>query len=316
MALSTAFFKALKYLPALVPDALMLPSVASNTTPQTLFSYGNLRSTGRLVTLHSLQFQQSATDVGASAIVAQADTYSTPLVPVAAILPQVAVRPGRPYRLPAAANRLQVLLSNPGSALTNFGVNWTVLVEQPNIAQKIKFPQDFSLTAQERQLAAQAGLTGQTPRGVLPRSFEWVVENEFRNQVTDSAVIGLAVPTLQPGVPVQMAQDAAHGQEILVIRSLYTTPGTGSDGLTMTVQVDDNDAFLQIPAYGLGIALPVEVFIIAEQQVTITASCTTATNDIAMSAEIWHVRLTPEIQYRLGQAVPASVSQKIEAGVL
>ena len=172
------------------------------------------------------------------------------------------------------------------------------------------------LTGAEQQLAAQAGLTGSTPRGVLPRTFEWVVHNEFESQVTDSAVIGQALPTLVAGTPVLMAQDSAHGDEALVIRSLYTTQGTGSDGLTMIVQVDDDDAFLQTPAYGLGVALPVEVFILASQQVSIYAVSTTSTNDVAMSAEIWHVRLTPEIRYRLGQSVASSVSQKIQVGVL
>lgn len=316
MALSTAFFRALKYLPALLPDATTFPTLATNTTPQTLFSYGNLRSTGRLVTLRSLQFQQSATDVAAALLIAQADSYSTPSVPVASILPQIAVRPDRPWRLPAAANRLQALIANPGSQLTNFAVNWTVLVEEPSIATKLKFPRAFGVTASEQQLAAQAGLTGSTPRGVLPRTFEWVVHNEFETQVTDSAVIGQALPTLVPGTPVLMAQDSAHGDEALVIRSLYTTPGTGSDGLTMIVQADDNDDFLQIPAYGLGIALPVETFIIASQQVAIYAVSTSSTNNVAMSAEIWHVRLTPEIQYRLGQAVSPSVAQKLQVGVL
>lgn len=318
MALSTSQFSALRYLPALLPDALTIPTLGTSGTPTNLFSYGNLKATKRLVSLRSLQFPQSSTDVGTQTLlIATADRYSTGPVSLLSTLPMSSVRAEGVWNLPAASNLLQVQVQNPGADLSNFAANWSILVEEPAIAQKLKFPQSFTLTAAEQQLASKMGVTGGSPRGVLPRSFDWILENEFKNQVADRAVIGQYQATVYAsGQPTLMGIDTAKGNEVLAIRSLYTSQGSGSDGLTLLVQVDDNDAFLTINAYGGGVALPMPCFILAEQQVAIYALSSSNASDVAMSMEVWHMRQTPEIMARMGEAVSSTLAEKIQAGIL
>jgi hypothetical protein len=319
VALSTADLRAVKYLPALLPDATVIGSIGSNTTA-TLFRYGNLKSTGRLISLRSLQFSQSATATAGLVLSLQADRYGSQLTPIASTLAFTSTNPSTAWDLKAGQNLLQALVINAGtSALTNVGANWSIAVEAPSVAVKTVFGDlvGQGLTAREQQLAQQYGLTGPSPRGVLPRTLHWIVENEYRTQIVDAVVIGQALTSLPAGTEVLMGQEAARSGEMLVIRSLWSTQGSGTDGLTMVVQVDDNKEFLEINAYGLGVALPAPAFIQAEQQVAIYALANSTVSNVVMGAEVWHVRLTDEIRYRLGNLdVPQQVKDKIDAGVL
>lgn len=322
MALTTGFFKErVKAFPTLLPDATTIAPLAAGAAAQQLFSYAGLASSGRLVTLRSLRYLSSA---GVS-IAVQADRFGT--VPSDTVATSLLAGPdplaGPLVNAVAASNLSAILQNTSGAAVASYWANWSVLVDNPSVAQLIKLGKAASLSASQQALAQKYGLAGATPRGVVPRTFEWIRDNEYKTQLVDVAPLGQTKDVPAGGVPILFAQDNAKAGEMLVLAGLIGSPGTGADGLAFVVQIDDDQSFLVIPAYPAGqvnggvaqVALP--IFAQAESQIQVYASSQGGTNNVSLAASIWHVRLTDEIRYRMGDnTVPQAVQDKIDVGVL
>jgi hypothetical protein len=100
-----------------------------------------------------------------------------------------------------------------------------------------------------------------------------------------------------------------------VLAGLSTSAGTGTDQLTLTIGIDSDDNFYKVAAYPLAQVGLVPCFVQAKETITIYATTQTA-ETVAVAAEIWHVALSPVIEARLQQAVPAAVTDAVEAGTL
>lgn len=300
----------LRYLPVLIPDGTTISSLAVGGPPVPAFSYGSLNG-DRLVSLRGLQHPATA---GVNLTV-QADTYtSKPTDSVASAL-WAAFDPLADHVWDTGAwNRLQINAQNGSlNAVADYWLAANLLVESPSLAQKAKWGQ--TLTAAEQTLADKAGLLGPHPRGVLPRTFEWVRLNEYQNQIVAATPAGqtLAVSTT---APTTFVQDNATGQEMLVLAGLATTPGSGTDGLTIIVSLDNGELSLQWPAFPLGTGHPMPMFLQAAKNIEVQALATSAGVTASINALIWHVRLTDEIRVRLGQITSGSAFDKITSGVL
>lgn len=307
--ITTGVLTQLRYLPALVPDGTTIASLAAGGAATPAFQYGGI--TKRLVSLRGLQHSATA---GVNLSV-QADGYNSKGIDSAASALWSASNPLADHVWDDGAwNRLQVNAQNvTTAAVTNYWLAANILVEQPSIAQKLKWNQP--LTAEEQIIAANAKLLGSNPRGVLPRTFEWTKLNEYQNQIVDAIP---ASQTLSVGTTaVTFADESAGANEMLVLAGLATSPGggTATDGLTIIINVDNTELSLQWPAFPLGSGHPVPFFLQAVKNIQIQAIASSAVTT-SISALIWHVRLTDEIRVRLGQITSGPVFDKIAAGVL
>lgn len=318
MGLTTGFFgNTVKYFPALVPDGSYITSTAAHSALSPLFTLGNIQGTRKLLSLRSLQ-QASAQGMN---LQLYADSYQPAILDAAAA---ALIAPDDPTHYDAwnapCASRLQVSYQNTtGSTISDWWANWGVLAETPTLAQRLKLspflPALPGLNAKEMALAEKLGLTGSDPRGVLPRTFEWIVENEFRTQITDAAKYGQTLASVT-SAGANFITELPRDDEVLVLRAFMGSAGSGSDGLTWVIQVDENQTWLSVPAYPLGQGKPIPLFIIATEQVQISATSTSTVSNVSAVASIWHVKKSDEIRARIGELDSGPAYQKVIGGVL
>ncbi len=310
--LTTGKFKALKYLPSMLPEAVNLASLASGTGQTQLWQYGNIQtaSSNRLVTLRALQHVSSS---GVNLFVA-ADKFGPPAIDTvgAALFGPEGTTLG-PLFDAVATSRLIVSAQNQsGVTVDNVWANASVLVERPSIAQLQKM--QVTLTDAQQALATKYASGA---RGVLPRRFEWIRDNEYKTQIVDASIYADTLDVAAGASPT-FFQVSADSGEMLVMAGLAVTAGSGTDGLTTLIQADDELAFLSVPNYPAGQGKPIPLFLQAAQQFIVTATATTAVNNVSIAALVWHVRLTDEISYRMGNtsAVSQALAEKITVGVV
>lgn len=312
MGLTTGFItETLKYLPALLPDVAQNAStvtLAVAAAPTPLFRYEHLRKR-RLVTLRGLQ----TPDTAGVTLTVQADNFNSKPIDNAAAALWAPFNPTAGSIWSTAAwDTLQVNAQNRTSDAITYWASANILVEQASLARRAKFPASIALTGVEKEQVQRLGLDG---RGVLPRDFEWVRLNEYQNQIVDAVPLSATLPVGTSG-PVYFAQDSAKGDEMLVIAGLAVSPGSGSDGLTVSITLDDGDVVLSYPTYALGSGKPIPLFIQAAQNMEISMTATTAESSVQCSVLVWHVRLTDEIRVRLGTVTSGKVYDKVMAGIV
>ncbi|MDA8118452.1 MAG: hypothetical protein M0Z85_00040 [Gammaproteobacteria bacterium] len=311
MGLTTGFItETLKYLPALLPDvagnASTVPIQVAGA-PKALFQYSHLRQR-RLVTLRGLQHL----DTAGISLTVQADNYQSKSIDNSAAALWSAFNPTAGAVWDTSAwDSLQVNAQNTTADVINYWAAANVLIEAPTLARMAKYPGTVTLTGRQLAEVQKLGIDG---RGVLPRDFEWIRLNEYQNQIVAAVPLSTTLPV---GVaPVTFAQDNAKGNEMLVIAGVAVSAGTGTDALTITFTLDDGDVVLSYPAYALGSGHPVPMFLQAAQNVQVTMTANTSETGIQCSVLVWHVRLTDEIQVRLGNVTSGRVYQKVMSGVV
>lgn len=312
MSLSTGLFGKLPYYPALLPDSNNIASWTSGGAASTVFDYENLATTGTLIRLRNLQCKNPASYP--TAISLAADNYQANSVDASAINNAGLLGAWlETYGATAAQNRLMLTaLNSTGSTITNQWFSWGIQVEEPNIAQRQQFPGAFGdLTADEEALATKYASGS---RGVLPRTLDWVIANEYKTQIVDAAVLG---QNIAAGTSTQTyAQDSVKAGEILVLAGLWCSPGAGTDGLAVTIGVDNNASLYTISAYGLGTGTMQPAFIQARQQIVLTAQANSSVSNVTVAGVFWHVRLTDEILARVGTPAELAQLQKTAPGTL
>lgn len=305
--LTSGLFKSLRHLPAVLPDAATV-SLGANSVPTPIFSYPGLKATGRLISLMSLQ------QGGVSGIQWSVQADGQVLGPYDAAAAAL-WDPSDPLHTmitrATVTGRLEVLAQNTtATAVDLLWSNASVLVQEPSIAEKLQYPSTFPLTAGEKVLATKYGLA-QNP--ALPKSFREIIDTEYRPFVSSVVPLGKTLTTSSTLQAV--ATVTPNAGEMLVLTGLAVSPGSGSDGLTVQVGIDEDTSLLQLPAYGLGSGKPVFLFIPATQMIQIALSSTTAVT-ASCSALVWHVRLTDAMRVRLGAITSGPVYDQVTAGVL
>ena len=316
-SLSAGYLKNLDKFPYLLPDSVNIASLASSSiTLTTLFDYSGLKSSGLLVRPRYVQ-ASNATGVKLEFV---ADDFRPKLTYSSALAEFNPFEDafGETWNAPAGDFVQLLAQQNTGAAIDNFWANWSLEAFRPNVAQRLQLPGSLRApTAAEEQLGQKAGLGGPQPRGVLPRTLDWIIDNEYRTQIVAIDLL-TQVTDVDTGAPTLIGQANAKGNEALVLAGLYTSQGSGTDGLSMLIGIDEDDGFLTVTAYGAGGGKPMRTFIQAASQIKIQASATATSDSVTMAAVVWHVRLTEEIKARLGdeaaQNTPAA--EKIASGVL
>lgn len=298
-----------KYLPAEVPDVVSM-SLAAQGAPTPIFQYGTLAAADRAYSLAGLTM---ATTAGVN-IAVTADGRGAAQLQSAALALMPAVDP--PSRVWHAdfRDRLQVTAANATTAALN---PWWALARirilHPTIGLRVGQPGVWpALGAGDQDLATKFDLTGPAATGSRALDFAAIRDRVYAPHVRMAAVYGQAVTaTAAPTTVIQLSPAAG---ELLVLRALAVTAGSGSDGLTVTLGVDEDSAFAAWPAYGLGNGTPVPCFIQATEQLTLSLSATASTA-ATLAASIWSVQIVPAIAARLGQRVSVAIADAVRAGV-
>lgn len=309
-ALTSGFLRRTpKYLPAEVPDAVSL-SLAAQGAPQAIFQYGTLATANRAYVLAGLSMASTA---GVNVAVT-ADGRGAAQLQSAAVALLPATEP--PPRLFHAdfRDRLQVTAANTTTAaLDPWWALARIRILTPSIGLRVGQPGVWpALGAGDQALATKFDLTGPGATGSRALDFAGIRDRVYAPHVRMAAVYGQAVTaTSAPSTVVQLSPAAG---EVLVLRAMAVSAGTGSDGLTVHLGVDEDSQFASWPAYGLGNGNPVGCFIQATETITLSLSATTSTG-ATLAASIWSVQITPAIAARLDQSVSTAVADAVRAGV-
>lgn len=300
-----------KYLPAEVPDAVNT-TLAAQSAPAALFRYGTLAAGGRAYALGGLQLD-SASGVVLSL---STDQASAPQLHTgAASLLSTAEDPPRVWHADFR-DRMDLAAANPAtSALSTWWATARIRILRPSVGLKLAQAGVWGpLDAGEIALARKFDLNGPAATGSRWLDFAGIRDRVYAPNVALAAVYGQTVTATS--APVSVVTVNAKQGEILVLRALAVSTGSGSDGLTVTAAVDEDAAFASWPAWGLGHGNPVPCFIQATQQIQLSLSSTAAFGTSAtLAASIWHVRITPAIAAHLGQSAPVAVMDAVRAGV-
>ncbi len=311
MSLTTGILGTLPFYPALLPDAADINSFTAGGNATTVFDYEGLAGANVIARLRNLQTANNQK----VALTVTADSYTANAIDAAAVnMAQSTYNAwGRTFGETAIQNRLlMTALNNSAGTITDQWFSWGVQVERPNIAQMQQFAADFSLTA-EQQALAEKYASGS--RGVLPRSLDWIIANEYATQITGGGVLG---QTLNLTTSMQTAwQESVGPNEALVLVGLAVTPGTYANNITLQVGIDNTANVYQITSFGLGSGAIQPCFLQAKQQIVIAANAGANVSNITVTPVIWHVRLTDEIRAHMGMPVKdPNTLAKVLVGVL
>ncbi len=314
MGLTTGLFGHLPFYPAVLPDATNIASWTSGGAATSVFDYEDVQTTGKLLRLRNLQLATPTTYP--TSITVTADSYITPAVDAATIGKATVAGAipsawGNVHNAAAGRKLRATALNSTGGTITNQWFSWGVQVGRPTIAEKLLLPGLFPVSSDERALADKYSIGS---RGVLPRTLDWIIANEFATQIVDAVVLGQvmgATTTRQTWI-----QESARANEVLVLAGLWMSPGSGTDALTLQVGIDNNTNLYQVAAYGLGQGVPQPCFLMGRQQIVLQANANTTVSNVNVSAVIWHCRLTDEIRVRLGDIQSGADVEKITVGVI
>lgn len=312
-ALNTGVISTIPYFPALVPDGVFQAGLATNT-PTALTSLANLPRTGKIARLRRLRMPATAN----IALTVTADSYSTPPVDAGAAFaatPTGAVPD--PWDAGAAAQLAATVINNTGVAVNNWWASWLVQLDDPSAANTALYPGTYHAPTATQAAAAQAEhLTDPLVGGLAPRPLGWIIEQEYRSHLRRAVMLGKTIAMPAGGSPsLFLTESRSDPDEMLVLAGLMTSPGTGTDQLSLIIGLDDHNDLYTVPAYPLGQAGFIPLFLQARHKIQIQATTTTA-ETVGVAANIWHVQLSDLIRHRLGQSGTAAVAQAQEAGTL
>lgn len=313
-ALTTGIIKEIPYLPALIPDGVLVSSLAVNT-PKSLTTLTNLHEIPRIARFRRLRTSNTAK----VSLNVTADMYSTPSVNLQAVM-QVPLPTGLAsdaWNVSAAAH-LQASVTNGGTAAAaNWWASWLMEVDRPNAALVRQYPATYPTLTPEQALAAQTEHLHDPLIGDLaPRPLEWIMQNEYWSHLRQAVMLGKTVDlpaSLTPTTFIDASR--ANADEMLVLAGLNTSAGTTTSGLTLIIGIDERDSLYTVPAYALSQVDYIPLFLQARKSIKIQAYSSEA-GSASIAANIWHVALTDTIRQRLGLGAPTDIQQAVEAGTL
>jgi hypothetical protein len=314
MGLSMGLIQQVRYFPFVVPDGVFQASLPVGAGGSPLLALNQIASQQVWARLRALRALPQA---GVGLTVA-ADGYQTPLVDTGGLglLPPPAGWDARVWDVRALDSLTVRVANNTGAAVSNWWAAWSVEFAAVPLPVRARHATLYPpLTAADQGLLAEQA-ADPVAASTEPRTVPWILRNEFGPAIRQAVVLSQTL-TVAPGTPALFVQEArTDAHECLVLTGLSVSPGSGTDGLTVVIGRDDEDAFYTTPAYPLGQAGALPWCLIAPRTLRISCTATTTVTGVALAATIWHVRLTPAIQARLGISVPAAVTQAEAVGAL
>lgn len=311
-ALSTGLFSRLRSFPQVLPDGKNITTLDNTANQTEVFSYSRMAANGLLVRARDVQFK--APSASGLSYLLTADGFISPTVDaLAASNMRAQIDAGGEVWNTAAYNTLTLNVQNQtGSTISDQWTNWSIEVDRPSVATKLQFPEAFVVSPEEEELARTFGVG---PRDVLPRPLSWIIANEYAGHIVDTIPFSATKDVADTGTTSFFGVNV-QGGTMLVLRSLYISAGSGSDGLTAQLTVDEQSDFLSLPAYSVGNGNPVATFIQAEKSISLQCTATSASNSVSVAGVVWVVRLTDLIRARLNLGVQNAIERDAKGNIL
>jgi|GEM_PF-3050572 len=247
--------------------------------------------------------------------------------------------PGDLLPLPIRAvafQRVQATLLNPAgnAAQTNLQTTVRMAVWAEPITVKILWGQP--LTAQEQAIARELGLeqAAAAMRGTTPHSLDTYIETTYRNRLIDPVTpYSFRFQAATTSAPFYTEQ-VRSPNELLVLRRI-TVAAAFEDGLTLTVDRDNDAGHVVIQPQPGDLEHPIACFVPALDHLTFHLQAATApAAPTPIVLEIWHVALSNILRARMqgsaagltlaqlqqimggNQAAATQVWDRVKAGVL
>ena len=193
---------------------------------------------------------------------------------------------------------------------TYFGL-W---VYEATVAHKLKHKK--VLNKEEQRIAERLGLKASVEKGVLPYPIDYILQREYHvlEEITHTRVLSVST------TPTAVITMSPRPDEFLVLTGLASQPGNLADNVTITVDRDDNAAYLSMPTYPLSLDRDLPCFVPALNELKIYVSANTNVASHALRFTVRRCRLTNLLRVRFGlvsrDEVPGELWDKVKGGVL
>lgn len=193
-------------------------------------------------------------------------------------------------------------------------VYFNLWVYEATVAHKLKHRK--ILSAEEQRIADQLGIRASVEKGVLPLPLDYMVQREYHVLEEISYTRVLSVGT----TPSTVVSLSPRPDEFLVLTGLASQPGNLADNVTVTIDRDDNAAYLSVPTYPLSLDRDLPCFVPALNELRISVSAGGNVASHALRFTVRRCRLTNTLRVRFGlvsrDEVPGDLWDKVKGGVL
>lgn len=192
---------------------------------------------------------------------------------------------------------------------THFGL-WVI---EPTVADKLAL--GIPLSADEKLLDAELGISKSVLKGVHPLPLSYTIEREYqithqetRGRMLDVTTTSLDVDTVSPD----------PGQ-FLVLTKLSTEPGTTAQNVRVRIDRDEDRDYLELQTYPLALAREIDLFIPALRELKVRVIGAAAAADFNIRFSFIRCRMTNILRVKWGLLSRAEAEEtwkKAHAGVI
>jgi len=200
------------------------------------------------------------------------------------------------------------VINTTTQTVTNLRFAYRMTVWREPIAVKVL--RGIELTAEERQIAQdlRLDLNPAMMRGTSPYPLDKVIQETYANRQV-AAPLNYAL-LVQPTTTVQTFHHLSTKPNQLLVLRAVASDCNWEDGVTLTVDRDDNTAHVQVNLAAAPLDQPLSMFVPARHTLTFKISATTSTlGFIPIRLEVWTIAVSTGLLVRLGQLTQADMQQ-------
>jgi hypothetical protein len=207
---------------------------------------------------------------------------------------------------------------NTGAAKTDYRTHFSILVDKPTVAQKLKFGID--LNQEEQQIDEDLGISNSVEKGVLPLPYSFKFEREYQviNSYTISSRIS-SVPTSGSGAVFE--DISVNPNEAIILTEIGADPFAAADNFRIIIDRDNDVDYVIFHPFSLNsLNLNQSVFIPAIRELKFRALATNSISNADVRLVLKRIALTNTLRVRWGlisdSEAPGDLAQKVRGGVL
>lgn len=301
MPISLATLGKLRYFPELIPDASVTDLLGGAVSPPVV---SLRRFEGKVVRLAEVTVAQD-TDVEMR-VNSDEEQYSVPLGAVPSYSPLA-------FDLESLSHLAISFWA--AAAKSGWRTLYAVWVYPPTVAHKLAL--GMPLDAEEQEIAKAHNIADTVEKGLLPLPVSYQVLREYRpiHEWTMTRVLNLTA-----GTPVIADTISAKVGEVVILTGIACDPGTAANGITLTVNRDDDYGVVDMPVYPMTFDRLTPCWIPATKRLWIMVQSVTSVSNWRLRYTVRRCRLTNILRARWGLAsraeLPGDVWTKVRGGIL
>lgn len=202
------------------------------------------------------------------------------------------------------------------AAKTNWRTVYTVWVYRPTLAHKLA--RGMLLTEDEQAIVNSLGLADTVQKGLLPLPLSYQTEREYVPY--HEYTMTRSIQSIQADSRVLVDSITTQPGEVVILTGFACDAGTATEGITLTIDRDEDYELVKMPTYPLGMTLFVPCFIPARNSLSIFVQAAAAVTSWKIKYRIRKCRITNIMNARWGllkpEELPGDVYAKVRGGVL